>query len=569
MKKLSLKKLRICSLKEETGLSLNLNYPKIVIEGVNDTGKSCLVKSIYYTLGADLEFEDVWMNADTKCLATVEFDHKEFSILRDRQFFSIFDSNFIHIKTFAGITKGLSKYLTELLDFQLELIPQYGEDSTPTPLFMYLPFYIDQDSGWNPKKMYSSFNGIGQFKSPIKDTLDYYVGIRPKEYYLEKKIKDKKREEKASLTAKLAIVVRMLEKQRSELTDKYVNLNVDEYIEEIERILPDINKLKLAEEEYRDKVQVLANRRTQIEHQLHSCEAIKKSLEKDYEKSIESDETIVCPTCCAEYENDYSVRLELANDANKLSYLLDLLKNEKLGLEANILSEKNKMRSYSDKKNKLQMVLASKKDEIRVADVIKSEGKKTLLRELDTEREVLIIQINNLDDELKKLSKNMQSYTNEETIKKILEQYSLDLSNALVTLDVPNVNFEKIVNIFPKIKKFGSDGPRAVLAMFFSTLRQIEKQTTSIMFPIVIDEPNQQGQDKFNLNNVLEYIIDQAPKQAQLILAVEDLHDVQFPGEKIVLKNKNALLSKDQFQENKVLFEELISKRVLEADNEE
>ncbi len=89
-----------------------------------------------------------------------------------------------------------------------------------------------------------------------------------------------------------------------------------------------------------------------------------------------------------------------------------------------------------------------------------------------------------------------------------------------------------------------------------------------MLCPIVIDEPNQQGQDKFNLKNVLSYIIDEAPEDAQLILAVEDLHGVEFTGHKIDLTNKNTLLRKSEFNESKSLFEDLISKRKMEPNKE-
>jgi hypothetical protein len=566
MKKLLLKRLRICSLKEEAAININLNYPKIVIEGVNDTGKSCLAKSIYYSLGADIEFEDTWLSANSKSLATIEVDGKETNILRDGNFFSIYNSNFDHIKTFSGITKGLSDYMAELLDFQLELVPQNRGRSTPTPLFMYLPFYIDQDNGWNPRKMYKSFEGIGQFKSPIKDTLEYFVGVRPKEYYLEKKERDKKKLEKVEVVTKLDIVVRMLEKQREEISDKYVNLDVNEYIKEIDKILPDIEKLKLAEEKYREKVNVLYSRKTQIQHQLQSTLSLKESLAKDYKKSVElGDDLITCPTCDAEYENNYDVRLELANDENKLSYLIEQLEKEKLNLDDSLLNEKKHMRTFTDKKDKLQSVLNTKKAEIKVSDVIKSEGKKTLLKELESERELLEKNKMAVEESLKSISKEMQRLTDKNHIKKIIEKYSLDLSNSLVKLDVPNVNFDKITSVYPKIKKFGSDGPRAVLSMFFSVLNQISNNQSSMLCPIVIDEPNQQGQDKFNLKNVLSYIIDEAPEDAQLILAVEDLHGVEFTGHKIDLTNKNTLLRKSEFNESKSLFEDLISKRKMES----
>src|SRR5690625_7590659 len=53
---------------------------------------------------------------------------------------------------------------------------------TPPPAYFFLPFYVDQDSGW--KKNWSSFAYLTQLKRNWKRDIAYFhTGIKPNEFY--------------------------------------------------------------------------------------------------------------------------------------------------------------------------------------------------------------------------------------------------------------------------------------------------------------------------------------------------------------------------------------------------
>lgn len=52
---------------------------------------------------------------------------------------------------------------------------------TPSPAYMFMLFYIDQDSGW--KQSLESFDIRGRYKNPRKAVVDLHSGIRPSRYY--------------------------------------------------------------------------------------------------------------------------------------------------------------------------------------------------------------------------------------------------------------------------------------------------------------------------------------------------------------------------------------------------
>ena len=68
------------------------------------------------------------------------------------------------------------------------------------------------------------------------------------------------------------------------------------------------------------------------------------------------------------------------------------------------------------------------------------------------------------------------------------------------------------------------------------------------MMPLVIDSPNQQGQDDINLPKVIKFISEKLPGSSQLILGSEI--DSEHPFDKrIVLDSPYKLLEEQFFEE--------------------
>lgn len=105
----------------------------------------------------------------------------------------------------------------------------------------------------------------------------------------------------------------------------------------------------------------------------------------------------------------------------------------------------------------------------------------------------------------------------------ILEQYHSLMRLYLHELNVVTLREATYQQISSRISETGSDLPRALLAYYFSILNVMAERSTSSFCPIVIDSPNQQGQDPESLASVLRFIRDRRPRTSQMILAMEDL----------------------------------------------
>lgn len=99
----------------------------------------------------------------------------------------------------------------------------------------------------------------------------------------------------------------------------------------------------------------------------------------------------------------------------------------------------------------------------------------------------------------------------------------------------------------PKI--LTAQGLRLLQNAHYSILKVMHEFSTSTFFPIVIDSPNQQDQDKENLQKMMELIFSEQPTDSQLILGVVDIGEVNFEGEIIELTDKYSLLQSAQYED--------------------
>ena len=89
----------------------------------------------------------------------------------------------------------------------------------------------------------------------------------------------------------------------------------------------------------------------------------------------------------------------------------------------------------------------------------------------------------------------------------------------------------------------GSGGPRSILAYYSALWRTCHDNAGAYNMPIVIDSPNQQGQDHINLPTVLKFIAKDLPEDAQLIVGLEAPADFEFDKE-IRFDTQYSLLKK-------------------------
>ena len=181
MKKLYISEIQLLSQKEKKARKVQFDKRRTLIHGKNHTGKSSLIKSIYWAFGAEPLFNQKFKNTNVSALVKFEIDSTKYSILRDGKLFGFYDSDGNLLHKFTSITKELGPFLGKLFDFQPLFQNKKSEFIIPPPAFLFLPYYIDQDSSWS--KSWDSFKQLQQIKDYRTQSIYYHSGIRPNEYY--------------------------------------------------------------------------------------------------------------------------------------------------------------------------------------------------------------------------------------------------------------------------------------------------------------------------------------------------------------------------------------------------
>lgn len=149
MKRLRFETLELLSLRERKARRIEFDPLMTVITGTNDVGKSSVIKSLYWAFGASPSIiHPTWAAANVKAMVTFTIDDVRYRIMRDHNAIGVFDEDGRMLLVTSQITRELAPYLAKLLNFQLVLTNRKGEPEIPPPAYAFLPFYIDQDSGW-------------------------------------------------------------------------------------------------------------------------------------------------------------------------------------------------------------------------------------------------------------------------------------------------------------------------------------------------------------------------------------------------------------------------------------
>ena len=130
----------------------------------NHLGKSVIMKSIYYTLGADVYYPTPIKRLNLLTYIDFLLNEQQYRIARLNNSFVLYCNGI-----FAGVYSSVGAFEEELCNlFNLE-INLIGKDQDGTivkcpPAFYYMPYYIDQENGWAVNSF--SFNRITQFDMP-------------------------------------------------------------------------------------------------------------------------------------------------------------------------------------------------------------------------------------------------------------------------------------------------------------------------------------------------------------------------------------------------------------------
>lgn len=552
MRRLRISEMMVVSEKEKGAQRIQFDPKLTVIEGGNDTGKSALIKSLYWAFGTEpVQMTSRWQSAIPTVVVKSAIDDVPLTVLRKGKYFAAFGDGDRLLAQFDSVTNELGPFLAERLDFGLTLPDRKGKEVVPPPAFMFMPFYIAQDSSW--QRQWSAFANLGQLAAWPRPLMEFHTGIRSSEWYrLLQRIVDAKRTI-SERQAELGVIQKMRARVRDEDEPLSFDVDLSDFREEVEELLKRSEELSKVEERLKALYADLTHRRNALKEQARTVELAAKELGADraFITNVLPDESVECPTCGAEYANSFRERFAIADDEARLIDFLAELNEDLASLDKEVAEVRASFNATSKETARVREILEAQQAEVSLGSIIKNEGRKEFRGLLKSEADSATVAVRDAEKALSALEQARRSLNKELRAQRtaIEETHARQMRRYFHKLHVVTQDESAWAHVAARISDSGSGLPRALMAYYYSILELVRQYGSAFFAPIVIDEPNQQGQDGVNMKALLEFIVQEQPQGSQAVLGVESDHGVDLPGTRIKLSDKLGVLEKAQYEE--------------------
>lgn len=542
MKSLRFKKLWLVSEASRAARSIEFNPKVTLLVGKNHTGKSTLVKHIFKTLGCETKGKsDRWDSLAISVLG-FELDGIDYVVYRRANVFALKNESTGTIKVTTKYSEW-SEMLATLFDFRL-MLPTHQETlSQATPPFLFLPFYFDQDGSW--QKQWNSFDKLTQFSGWSKPLTSYVTGQRPNGYYLAKFDETKAKAEASKVSHELGVVQAALARVKKALPRVSIRMDAGAFKQEIADLLRNSTQLKQEQESLRSKAFELATVKESLSTQIAMAKDALRDLEGDLKYLTESkvEPTLLCPTCGTTHENGFPIRLELVDDAATLRKIVSELESERQKVDESLAGIQGKLNRVKLKSVEIEKTLQVKKGALRLQDVVDSQSAEVVRGAFTKDMDYLKKQLAKHEELSTDLKDKVAKFDIPERTKEINAFYGERIELFASELGVQDLREDVKKKPDANITASGSALPRSLLAYQFAVLHTAKEKGDAKIFPLVVDSPNQQGQDAEHLSQMLNFIVKRTPVGQQLILAVEERpQGLTFDGTTIELTTPYGLL---------------------------
>lgn len=517
----------------------------LLTSGHNHLGKSVIMKSIYYTLGAEVYYPAPIKKLNFLTYIDFSLNDHQYRVARLKNTFVLycdnaFDGSYISVTDFEN-------RLSELFELEINLVgkDQAGTITKCPPAFYYMPYYVDQENGWGATS--TSFDRVTQFDLPQrKNSYFFHLGAFDSSYVeISKRNKTNNRQIEALTkeTEKYHTVIETLESGLNAVQMTFdtqsLELVISHRKQEIQKLLKELTQI-------RSRLLKTEDRLMQITHEKDLLSKYIKKKASDTEPA--ADESVECPRCGTVFRPALIQRLEKEYLHESLLEDYTVASTEQLRLEKQIRKLKNDFAVKQQCLADFEKSLASDKGVYNA--YVKSKATNQILQEYWSKINENTLQIERLREDNADISQQLTFYKREK--EQVNTAYQGNLSKLLLGLDIPSDQVEKNSEPGAYLSASGAYGPRCKIAQI---LAFVETQHTAapelITFPIVIDSPNALEQDNDHLESIIRTLFTWNKTDNQIIIAsiqgkeiASTIKDVNI----ITLTNpQNHLFSSDEY----------------------
>ena len=511
----------------------------------NHLGKSVIMKSIYYTLGAEVYYPTPIKKLNFLTYVDFLLNDHQYRVARLKNTFVIYCDN-IFDKCYASVT-DFENRLSELFELEINLV---GKDPAGTitkcpPAFYYLPYYVDQENGWGATS--ASFDRVAQFDlRQRKNSYFFHLGAFDSSYVeISRRNKANTRQIEALVkeTEKYHTVIETLESGINEVQMTFdtqsLELVISHRKQEIQKLLKELTHI-------RSRLLKAEDNMMQITHEkdLLSKYIKKKTLDT----KLVADESVECPWCGTVFRPALVQKLEKEYLHESLLEDYTVASTEQIRLEKQIRKLKNDFSAKQQRLADFEKELASDREVYNA--YVKSKATNQILQEYWSKINENTLQIERLRGDNADINQQLSFYKQEK--EQVNTAYQENLDKLLLGLDIPSDQVEKNSEPGTHIIISGAYGPRCKIAQI---LAFVETQHTAapelITFTVVIDSPNALEQDNDHLESIIRTLFTWDKTENQIIVAsiqgkdiASKIKDVNI----ITLTNpQNHLFSSDEY----------------------
>lgn len=528
---------------DRRGIRVPFHPKKNLIVGRNHTGKSTIIKNLFIALGARPQGELQQWDGAAATVVTFSLDGERLRATHQSGNRALFSGDGTLLFASSSHAHWTAK-LADVFGFNLVLTDKAQQTVSADARCFFLPFYINQDGSWQAG--WDTFAGMQQYRQPVGAIVEYFAGIKPPAYYQ----LDSQRTVVSRQLEELRKDERVLERTRQRLSK---SLSMSGTKVDPKNFEADIANLTVAVTELNSKQETLRDISVReqevfsgIQLQVRLAEGALATYDKDATYlQTEALEVLTCPTCGAEHQETFIDLLGYAEDARILRELVMRLRHDQSSAAEQVRKTRSQLAELEDNYRKVSAVLEARRGELKFGDVVADMGAERAFKAFEDEVEVLRASIAKANEELDGINQKLKALTDPKRSKAILTMFREAYANALRGLNLPPMDV-KNVRLTSRPGLSGSGGPRSILAYYAALWQTFRSEYGSFHVPLVVDAPQQQGQDDINLPAVVHYIANDLPSDAQVLVGIET--DLKEPfDKKIFLDKPYRLLEEEQF----------------------
>ena len=546
---------RLCllSTREESAFEINFQKPVTVLRGLNGTGKSAVMKALYQVLGAKPhKIDQSWKSAAVSILLKFNVDQHPYVAFHTGERYSLYDDlSGELIADTTSVSRTLGPAISELLEFGLLMTDRDENLVVPPPAYAFAPFYVDQDRGW--ARPWDSFDGM--YLPNSKRTLsNYHSGLRTNEYYFALAARERQVHAIRDLETERLPLARAIEEIAKLTTNLAIDLNIHSFEDETNELARRSAILNSQQSAYRTKLNRLSSEIAIWSEQKDILRLALREMDQTISLASEQASQVDCPTCGQTYDNTIASRFGIISEYDDIFDALQTGDSRIRELSDQISELSGTLASIDLQIEQIDEILSVEKGELSLGDIISAQGRNettALLREKVSNIDELI------DQSQAKLNRaiiELRKSTDLDRTRRIRDYFDRRRLSFSDELDV-RVQSSRDAIAAPRLAR-GSEGTRELLSYYYAVLFCAAEFSSSAFCPIVIDAPNQQGQDSQHLQAVYEFLIDSRPPNSQLIFSAEEPKIVASAEVDIIEVSgiKHQVLVRDLYQR---IFEEM------------